>query len=294
MTFTPPPEDIFTPSTRVLWILAHQDDELPYAGLVQRMPASARFLWITNGDGLAREAGVERNAYSAARIQETQVAMHVAGVSPDRLRCLGNSEHEIYRHLALLGTDRGTHEAMDLMRSIANQVRAEVLGFRPDVVFTLAFQGGNPEHDLAHLTARAALRELPGARLFELPEYELANTVPLRFPPWRRGEGHEIRLRPEELAVKAAMSGCYPTQARIIRQFKRLMAVAGVVNPLRGRALGWDGFAGFEQFAPVPTDRDYTRAPHGFDALEYVGDDFEGEPIRFSTMIAPLARAILG
>lgn len=293
MKVTPPPEVLFAPTTRAMFLFAHQDDEAAYGGLVQRAPPGSHFLWVTNGDGLADQAGMERREYAAARRLETEAAMRTLGVDANRLRFLGHSEVEIYRALVRIGREPGQrHAALSLFRSILSQVTAEVRAFRPDVVFALAWQGGHPEHDLTHLFARLALRDRPETRLYELPEYELAWTMLLRFPPWKKGEVHEVRLTPAEAARKRAALNLYPTQEGLLRRFEGLLRVRGWVEA--AASLGREPLAPLERetFAAVPPERDYTRCPHGADALEYVGDDHDGTRISFRRMIVPIVQAL--
>lgn len=295
MTVTPAPADVFTPTTRVMFVFAHQDDELPYAGLIRRAPPGSRFLWVTNGDGLAKSAGMGLAEYAEARRLETINAMSIAGVSADRLRFLGHSEVLIYRSLARHEREPGAvHEVQRMFSDIAAQVAAEVRAFRPDVLFTLAFQGGHPEHDLTHAMARAAVADRKDVRVYELPEYELAYTVPLRFPPWRKEPVHAIRLTAAEMEVKRRMFESYPTQAAGLRKFRMLMTGWSLLSMLRGGRPGWEEYAATEQFGPVPANRDHGKSPHGADLLDYIGDDWEGIPIRFSTMVGPIAKMIAG
>lgn len=293
MKVTSPPEVLFAPTTRVMFLFAHQDDEAAYGGLIQRAPPGSHFLWVTNGDGLADLAGMERREYATARRLETEAAMRMLGVDTHRLRFLGHSEVEIYRALVRIAKEPGKrHETLSWFRAILAQVTAEVRAFRPDVVFTLAWQGGHPEHDLTHLFARLALRDRPDARLYELPEYELAWTVLLRFPPWKTGEVHEIRLTPAESARKRAALNLYPTQERLLRQFERLLRVRAWVETVASLGREPLGVLECETFAPVPAERDYTRCPHRADALEYIGDDCEGTRISFRRMIVPIVQAL--
>ncbi len=291
MTVTAPPE--FAPASRVMFVFAHQDDEVAYAGLIQRAPPTAHFLWVTNGDGLAGLAGMGRQEYAAARRLETVAAMRVLGVEERRLRFLGHSEVDIYRDLVRIQREPGQrHEALSRFRSISAQVTAEVRAYRPDVVFTLAWQGGHPEHDLTHLFVRIALRDRPDVRLYELPEYELAWTILLRFPPWHRGPVHEVRLTPMEVARKRAALNLYPTQERLLKQFGALLRLRGWVETLV--SLGRERLGPLERevFAPVPPGRDYTRPPHGTDLLEYIGDDCDGRRISFRGMVLPIVQAL--
>lgn len=287
---TPFPADLFLPDTRVLFVFAHQDDELGYAGLIQRVAPTARFLWVTNGDGLADELDMHPRDYASARRLETTLAMKTVGVAEDRLRFLGNSEQVIYRTLIRQVREPSkNHEVFGEVRTMASQVTAEVLAFQPDVVFTVAWQGGNPEHDLVHMIVRSAIGKLARpVRLFELPEYELLNLVPLRFPPWHKGAFHEIRLTPAELDAKERMAGCYPTQDRIVTGFRRVINALGRLSAIRGRPFSFRDFAAIEPFGPVPADRDHRRPPHGIDALEYLGDSCDGIRMSYTRMLAPL------
>ena len=143
------------------------------------------------------------------------------------------------------------------------------------------------------MMTRSALKNHPNARLYELPEYELANTVLLRFPPWRKGTVHAIQLTPTELAAKRRMMGSYPSQGDGIRMIRLAITAAGVLSALRGRPFSFDDFGAVEHFGAVPRDRDYTKSPHGLDLLDYVGDDCDGQSISYTRMIAPLAQVIL-
>lgn len=294
MNPTPAPSDLFLRGTRVLFVFAHQDDEVGYAGLIQRAPADARFVWVTNGAGMAEAHGLSPVEYANARRMETTVAMDTLGIGRDRLRFLGNSEDRLYKALVhQVSKPNARHETYDFVRAVAAQVAAEVRSLRPDVVFTLAWQGGHPLHDLVHLCVRAAIRDLPDTRLYELPQYELANTVALRFAPWHKDPVHEVRLTPTELAAKRRMLACYPTQAGLIRTFQRVITVTGLLARVAGRGFTYDQFAAVEPFGPVPRDRDYRHSPHGLDLLDYIGDDCEGVGISYETMIAPLAGILL-
>ena len=280
-------------------VLAHQDDESTFAGIVQRLGPQTRFLWVTNGDGLSDELGMPDADYAALRQQETVAAMALAGVGADRLTFLGYGEKEIYARLASLddpSTGFTRASVLTHFRDIAARVRAEILAFRPDIIFTHAWQGGQPEHDLTHLMAVLAARAIPGCAVFEVPEYELAYTVFLRFPPWRTGQVHEIALTGAEMAVKKAMVDTYRTQRRGM-VLTRALATAGDAGALAWsllsrRRLPAARFAAREHFATVPPDRNYRTCPHGADRLEYIGDHWQKRPILFSRMIVPIVCAL--
>lgn len=291
MKFVPVPSEFFAPTSRVMFVFAHQDDEVACAGLIQRAPLASRFLWVTNGDGLAEQAGMAKSDYAAARRIETEAAMRALGVETNRLRFLGHSEVEIYHALVKVAREPlRRHEAFTFFRGIAAQIAAEIRAFRPDMVFTLAWQGGHPEHDLIHFMVWLALREMHGVKFFEVPEYELAWTLLLRFPPWKKGEGFEVRLTKEELAKKLLALGMYPTQEKLLRALAWVLRFRGLVE-----RTGWDieAVLSREFFAPVPQDLDYTKPPHGVDFLEYIGEECEGTRISFRQTVLPVVQALI-
>ena len=286
------PAQVFSPKTRLLFVFAHQDDELPCAGLMHRAPPGSRFLWVSNGDGLAEAAGMSQAEYGRLRRDETIRAMAIEGVGEDRLRFLGHSEVAIYKALVRLAREpRSAHEVLQMFRDMAAHVGAEIRAYRPDVVFTLAWQGGHPVHDLVHCMVRAALPA--EVALYEVPEYELAYTILLRFPPWRKAPVHKIRLTTEEMEIKRQMFEVYRTQSEGLKRFRSLVSACQAVAALGGKPFGFEEYVATEEFGPVPADRDYSRSPHIVDFLDYIGDDCDGMPIRFSRMVAPVASAIL-
>ncbi len=127
---------------RVVFVFAHQDDEYaaaPWIELEQRSGAEAFCVYLTDG---ARNVSPEiRNAESIAALSEL-------GVAKERI--------------AFLGEAAGIHDG-DLARNStgASQVLEAWLGSVPNVqrVYTLAWEGGHPDHDAAHLvTLLAAMR----------------------------------------------------------------------------------------------------------------------------------------
>jgi LmbE family N-acetylglucosaminyl deacetylase len=290
---------VFAPERRHLVLLAHQDDEAGYGGLLQRL-APRRVVWLTNGDGLAPAEGADPLEYARVRRAESVKALAEVGVGEDRLGFLDFSEIDIYARLAGMVQGTGKAAGLALARECFQAVLAQVREVQPEVVWTLAYQGGHPEHDLVHLCAFHAARVAGRERgrpipVYELPEYEFLFLVPLRFKPWRRLPCHEIRLTPDEVARKAALAASYPSQQAIVGAFRKLIGVYGALSALRGRPFSFQQFGAREQFAPVPPDRDHTRSTHLSPRLDYIRDDFQGTPIRFertlSLIAADLARA---
>lgn len=296
----PHPDSLFEPSRRHLFVFAHQDDELPYAGIVQRANAGkpARALWITNGDGLAEDAGVPLADYAAARRRESEEAARVLGLGDDALRFLGYSEVAIYDRfvdMARRGA-AGVADAAPFFLRIAADVERAVRAASPDVVWTLAYQGGHPEHDLTHLATYRALRRMAAetgrtSSLFELPAYELTVLVPLRFKPWLGGVQHAIELTPEELDRKLEAGQVYPSQVAILDQFRKVIGGLDRIRHPFGRGdEAVRAYLGRETFRPVPPGTDHTRSPHALDALNYPLERHRGVPVAWKKALLPLAR----
>jgi len=291
MTFASPPEFIFSEKTRVMFVLAHQDDEAVYAGLIQRIHGQKMFLWVTNGDGLAKQAGMNPRDYAEMREMESRAGMKMLGISWENLRFLRHSEIKIYASLVKVAQERDKrHEVFSYFRGISAQVEAEMRGFRPDVVFTLAWQGGHPEHDLCHYFAYLAASRMNGVTLFELPEYELFYTCLLRFPFWERKNIYELELTDEEVQKKLQVLGCYPSQEWLFAPFQKGLRVRRYLDALlEGKT---KNPLAREFFREVPKTRDYQSPPHRVDFLEYGFDDYEGKRISFRTMLLPVIQAL--
>ncbi len=290
----PYPDDLFVPGRKHLFFLAHFDDEAPYAGLIRRLQnlgAQVHIAWLTNGDGLAYQDNADPLEYAASRKSESLCAASVMGVPRQRLHFLDHSEIEIYRSFTLL-PDSG--DAMKFFGAISEEVEARVRAIHPDVLWVLAFQGGQPEHDLSHLFAVSAARAIGTRHIFEMPEYEYTILLPFRFRPWLRAKPiHEILLSDEEYRIKQAVVECYPTQKGLIQAFLKVVSTITTLAGPFARGLDMDAFLGREVFAPVPPDRDYTRSPHISQLFDYMFDDYKGIPIRFNRTISVIARNLL-
>ncbi|MCZ7584130.1 MAG: PIG-L family deacetylase [Deltaproteobacteria bacterium] len=177
---------------RPLFLIAHQDDELGYAGLIQRLGPKTRFVWLTNGDGLYFESDLTPPEYAEVRKAEAVNAVGVLGISAAHTACLDFSEADIYRRLSQLhaGTT-AMPEQMPFFTTIRDAVRKTIFEMRPDIVFTCAYQGGHPEHDLTHFFTRRALDDYAretgiAVPFFHLPEYEYTILLAFRFHPLYR------------------------------------------------------------------------------------------------------------
>ncbi len=292
ITLRPLDNGILESGVKHRFVFAHQDDDLGYSGLLQRIRPDSKVLWVTNGDGLAPMAGIEPLRYASMRNEEASAALGFLGYPRDALHFLGYSEIEMYDDFVEAEKGKGPIDPnSDLgrrLRARLEKILEELVSFTADadVVWVNAWQGGHPEHDLVHyLTARAVnihRRSGRDVRFMELPQYEMLFFVPLRFAPWHKGVAHVIELDPQELHRKFLAFGAYKSQKEITEAFKKLLTLYGVINALRLRPFTFKQYASKEYFGPVPANRDYSRAPHGTDLLEYINEKHEGTKVSFT------------
>jgi len=305
MRIAPHPASLFLPGRKHLFVFAHQDDDLSNAGILQRATADSKIVWVTNGDGLAPSAGMDPGEYAAIRENESIAALATLGYRRDSLFFLRHSELEFYKLFVDLGrfpSDSAVpRELADRATGKIRTVRDVLLPLveDADVVWTQAWQGGHPEHDLTHFATALAVREIAARGkkeaaipFFELPAYEMTILVPLRFPPWKRGFAHEILLTCDELARKDAAFTAYRSQQMAVSAFRKLISAYGLLSTLRGRPFSFRDFAMREQFAPVPPDRRYDQSPHRTQMLDYIFEDYKGERVTFHGSIGRMVRLL--
>jgi LmbE family N-acetylglucosaminyl deacetylase len=301
------PEEVSTewllrPEGRPLFIFAHQDDETVLAGMIHRMVASGamgRFVWWTNGDGLAPMVGADPREYAAIRMREAEDAVRALGGRAEEKFDLASSEIENYRrltHVAQAGAVRDA--ALEYFRGEALRVEEQVRSADPDRVFLLAYQGGHPEHDLTHVMTVRAVKRLRRATgrpipIAQVPAYEYTVVVALRFKPWFRGDRRRVELNSAEFEVKRKVFECYPSQQDLFKKFRRVMTAVGALGALRGKFVSVEQYLGAEEFGVIEPDFDYLRSSHRYEPMNYMFDDFEGIPIRFDTMVKPVVQDIL-
>jgi len=282
---------------RPMIFLAHQDDEMGCTGILQRLHERLQVVFMTNGDGLAPAAGEDPVRYAALRREEAVRSMETAGLRANQAHFLGFSEIEIYRNMAKLRqSPLRLSEVIAFFEPIRRSIAEKVYEFRPDAAFTVAYQGGHPEHDLAHYFTALALRSLEQDAetripLYHFPEYELTILLPMRFRPWFPGEKQWVELSREELLVKNRMADCYPSQVSLVRNFRRVVWLLTLPRRLLSKENPVERFFGREQIARVASDFDYRQPPYRIDFLNYMFDDFQGVPITFQDCIRPLVVA---
>ncbi|NOZ85847.1 MAG: PIG-L family deacetylase [Deltaproteobacteria bacterium] len=293
--YLPPNKEHLDPDLKHVFVFAHQDDEVGPAGTISRLAwKKGKFLWVTNGDGLAPMEGVDPDEYAKVRMAEAFESARRLGVPSNRVEQLAVSEIEIYdRLLEVAGGGTARNQAMQFFRSVYDKVESWIEKQNPDIAWSAAWQGQHPEHDLAHFFTALALKRLEEKTgkeipMYEFPEYEFVILVPLRFKPWRRGVVHRVRLNGEDMAYKMRVYTAYPSQDKLFGQFESIITALGNIASLTGNKFDAMDYLQVEEFAPVPKDRDYTAKPHILAALDYMLDKHKGIRIRFESMIRPI------
>ncbi|MBL6975330.1 MAG: PIG-L family deacetylase [Deltaproteobacteria bacterium] len=285
---------------RPLYMLAHHDDEIATAGLMQRLGPNVQAAWVTNSDGLYFESDLTPEKYGQVRKAEGIRSVGTIDIPESNTRCLDFSEVEIYRIMSRLHAGEcRMDDVQPFFEGMRQAVRDTVFETRPDMVVTLAWQGGQPEHDLTHFFTWLAVREFEAdtgrkVEFFHTPAYEYTILVALRFHPLYRGTRVRLRLTEGELRKKMQMIQAYPSQVRLFDDFRKVFRWIGrPAGFLTGGPGTMEDFLSIEEFGPVPTDLDYTAAPHLLDFFTYMFDDFEGVPVTFKRSVRPIVKSFL-
>lgn len=207
-------------AARVLLAVAHPDDETIGAGILLSHTPDAWVLHATDGvpgnaGFIARGFSGTPEEYAAARRRELEAALALAGIGPERLRCLGARDQETVFEIPRL-----TRELATAFREIA-----------PEIVLTHAYEGGHPDHDAVAFAVHAAADLLRGEgaeppEIWEMPLYHAEpgenrerRTVVGEFLPAPGLEEIRITLTQEERERKRRMLGCFETQSQTLRAF---------------------------------------------------------------------------
>lgn len=283
---------------RPLIVIAHQDDELNYAGLIKRLGRDTHIVWLTNGDGLYFEMGVKPEEYARIRKEEAINAASAVDIKEENLHFLGFSEVEIYKRFAdLHKSPQNINLHREFFGEMKEAIKKAVFEYNPDVVITDAWQGGHIEHDLTHFFTYCAVRDYEKEKklkidFIHLPEYEYTILIAMRFHPLYRGERYRIHLTEEEIEAKRRVIEAYPSQKRLFSKFERLFTYIGYIGRFIGGPRSAMEYLSVEEFGPVP-NIDYTKNPHIHDLLTYMFEDYEGSPVTFSGSLLPVVKEFI-
>lgn len=210
--------ELETPAARpsTLIVVAHQDDETIGAGAQLCRLQDAVVLHVTDGAPQNAEvakrygfASIEDYAY--ARRAEAVDALALAGLTPDRVICLGLHDGEL------------PHYLVELAHTIADYIDV----VRPEVVLTHPYEGGHTDHDAiafaVHLACGVLRRDgvIPPVVL-ELTSYHNRNGERAVFeflPSPDVPEVHTLHLQGELRELKERMYDCFRTQQECLSQF---------------------------------------------------------------------------
>ncbi len=283
---------------RPLTVVAHQDDECTFSGVLSRSADRMRIIWLTNGDGLYFLDNVSPEEYGKIRMAEAIQSAKAVGIPKKRTECLKFSEVDIYQRMMFLTNDQNAIKwNKPFFQNIYDKLRGRIFEAKPDCVFTCAFQGGNPEHDITHYLTRVAVDEYEkdsGKTIpfIHVPMYEYTILVALRFNPFYKGLRWRYELNEQEKENKVTQFEAYPSQVELFEKFKKVVGTIGKLGLLtRGKPYSVEEYAAVEEWGPVPEDWDYLKNPHTFDWANYIGDDFGKTPISFNKSIRPIIAA---
>ncbi len=201
------------PATAI--VVAHPDDEvIGAAGRLSYLREAVTLVHITDGAPRnlldSRAFGFStREEYAAARRQELGAALRLAGIGLDRTRLLDIVDQEA---------------SLDLV-GLSFQLAQLLADIRPELVLTLPYEGGHPDHDATAFVVHAACSLLgrEGRRppqILEMTSYHNQDgaMVTCEFLP-PEGELHTAVLSDDGRALKRAMLSCFSTQARTLAPF---------------------------------------------------------------------------
>jgi len=283
---------------RPLTVVAHQDDECTFSGVLSRCADRMGILWVTNGDGLYFLTDLSPYPYGRIRMAEAIDSAAAVGIPAERTACLDFSEVEIYRRMMYVTLNhRSATWLKPFFQTIYDRIREYVFDYKPQAVFTCAYQGGNPEHDLTHYFTRLAVDDYERdsgqvVPFLHVPMYEYTVLVALRFNPFYRGLRWRYHLNDLEKANKMRQFEAYPSQLALFEKFRTIVKGVGFLGLFtRGKPLTAEEYLSVEEWGPVPEDWDYLANPHKLAAANYIGDHFNRVPVSFAKSVRPIVAA---
>lgn len=204
----------------IVFLLAHQDDELMLAPLIADAKREGRpvyVLFLTNGDG--GEAPPE------ARNDETRCLLQTLGV-------------DVSTEVAFVGDRLAVSDGELFKRMLdVHAAVAELLsGLAVETIYVHAWEGGNPDHDAAHalglgIAATLGLTE----SIYQVPFYRAPRRGPLPFvlfaPLAANGPTAFYRLRLGERLRRLSLVRYFPSQMRTVLRFWPFMLLDALLRP---------------------------------------------------------------
>lgn len=203
-------------SPRMLIIAAHPDDEVASAGTVIRYAEDLYIIHTTDGapkdPKYAKAASFRtRGAYARARRQELLAALRLARIPKERSLEAGFVDQEASFNLIEL-----TLRLKEMISAVS-----------PEVVFTMPYEGGHPDHDSTAFAVHAAMRLIERETndapfLVEYASYHANGTMfsAMEFLP-AKTETVTVVLTEEERAAKESMINCFGTQSNVLKSFPK-------------------------------------------------------------------------
>ena len=219
----------------LLIVVAHPDDEVIGVGGQLARLTGVRLLHVTDGaprDLLdARAAGFDDwQGYAAARRQELLAALRLAGIEASQAHELG------------IPDQGASFRLVELAQALAAKFRC----LRPELVMTLPYEGGHPDHDATAFAVHAAgalaqRHDGTAPALLEMTSYHMGagGRVMSEFLPHPGIAVTTLPLGERERAFKRRLVACFSSQSRVLADFP----------------------VDVERFRPAPA-YDFRRPPH--------------------------------
>jgi N-acetylglucosamine malate deacetylase 2 len=204
------------PSTRVMFVVAHPDDEVIGAGgsLLSRFE-QCLVVHVTDGAPAkllyAQHAGFKTTfEYADARREEAAMALSLAGIAENQIIELGVTDQQLSYQLV----------------TAARRLSKLFTQIEPDVVVTQPYEGGHPDHDATAFAVHLARRLLHDEQtiapeIFEMTSYHRRDERVMysEFLPREGNVPLTFALAQPEKILKQKMFECFHTQREVLCWF---------------------------------------------------------------------------
>jgi LmbE family N-acetylglucosaminyl deacetylase len=198
-------------SPRVILVSPHPDDEVIGAGARLPLLKAATVVEVTDGSPPdlkdAKAAGLKtREAYASTRDKELRRALALCGI--ENVVGLGIPDQEASFHLV----------------ELARRLRELIVNIGPEVLVTVPYEGGHPDHDATAFGVHLACEHLEDWQkpaIVEMLAYHNNNgrCEMASFLTETRESFVEIDLNPKEREFKRQLFDCFPSQEAVLRWF---------------------------------------------------------------------------